>query len=177
MPYGYEGSLVRLVPLDEEKHFENALRWINDPQVSEWLAVGDHPMTRLAEKEWFDNVSKLSTHQVAFAIETLQGEHLGFSNLFNINHRNGQAESGSMIGNPNAWGKGYGTEAARIRATYAFDVLGLRQIFSNYLEGNVRSARMQEKAGYVIWGTQPEAIWKRGRFQNIVHTVLKRPSV
>ena len=47
MPIGWSGENVRLVPLDYERHYENCYRWINDPEVSEWLAVGDEPIGRL----------------------------------------------------------------------------------------------------------------------------------
>jgi RimJ/RimL family protein N-acetyltransferase len=174
MAYGYEGKKVRLVPLDFDRHFANLVRWINDPEVTEWLLVGDYPMTALSEKEWFDSASRLSTTEVHFAIETLDGVHLGTSALFRIDYRSGTAVSGSMIGATDEWGKGYGTDAAKVRARYAFEVLGLRMLYSEYLEGNVKSARMQEKAGYKVWGVQPKSHWKRGAFRDHVHTYLER---
>ncbi|MCH7945197.1 MAG: hypothetical protein IIC73_04175 [Armatimonadetes bacterium] len=62
MGIGWEGEKVRIVPLDFDRHFENCYRWINDPEVNEWLAVGDLPMSRLAEKEWFEARQEYSEH-------------------------------------------------------------------------------------------------------------------
>lgn len=174
MPIGWSGERVRLVPLDCDRHFENCYRWINDPDVSEWLAVGDLPMSRLAEKEWFEKAQRASDSQIHFAIETTEGRHIGNSGLFAISHVHGTALSGSLIGEAADRGKGYGTEAAVVRAWYAFHVLGLRQLYSEYLGGNELSRRMQEKAGYVEWGVKPAAFWKRGQFRDLVETVLTR---
>ena len=174
MAYGYEGEKVRLVPLDFDRHFANLVRWINDPVVTEWLLVGDYPITAPSEKEWFDEASRTKPGEVHFAIETLDGLHLGTSGLVNVDYRQGTATSGSFIGSPDEWGKGYGTDAAKVRAYYAFEVMGLRMLYSGYLEGNVKSARMQEKAGYQIWGVQPKSHWKRGAFRDHVHTYLER---
>ena len=32
MAFGWEGKLVRLVPLNEAKHLENYVQWVNDPE-------------------------------------------------------------------------------------------------------------------------------------------------
>ena len=48
MAYGWEGELTRLVPLDKAKHMANAIAWLNDPMVTEWIAQGDFPLTQLA---------------------------------------------------------------------------------------------------------------------------------
>lgn len=54
MGYGCAGEKVRLVPLDKERHLANAVSWLNDPEVTAWTLVGDLPMTRLAEEDYFN---------------------------------------------------------------------------------------------------------------------------
>jgi RimJ/RimL family protein N-acetyltransferase len=174
MANGIDGKKVRLVPMDFDRHFENAVRWINDPVTTEWIGTMDAPMTKLKEREWFDARCLADGSEVNWAIETLSGEHIGFSNLFRIDHRHKTAESGSLIGEPEYRGKGYGSDAARLRAKYAFECLGLNTLFSSYFEGNEGSAAMQAAAGYQIWGTKPNAMWKRGQFRNMVQTYLTR---
>ena len=34
---GWKGELIRLVPPDRTLHFENALRWMNDPEITATL--------------------------------------------------------------------------------------------------------------------------------------------
>lgn len=174
MPIGWESERIRLVPLDFDRHFENCYRWINDPDVSEWLAVGDVPMARLAETEWFEAVQRGRENEIAFAIETLDGRHIGQSGIHRISHQHGTAITGSFIGEVGERGKGLGTEAAVLRAWYCFHVLGLRILFSEYIGGNARSKRMQEKVGYVECGRKPASFWKRGEYRDKVETMLTR---
>ena len=174
MGIGWEGEKVRLVPLDFDRHFENCYRWINDPEVNEWLAIGDFPMSRLAEKEWFEERQKSTCPELAMAIETLDGVHIGNTGVHRIDFRNGTAITGSLIGDPAERGKGYGTDAAKVRAWYCFHVLGLRMLYSEYLAGNDLSKRMQEKSGYKQYGVRPQAIWKRGEHRDMVLTYLSR---
>lgn len=155
---------MRLVPLDKERHLENAYRWMNDPEVTHNLLMGDFPISRIAEEEYFDRNSKLDDRNVAFAIELLSGEHIGFSGMHQINWKDGSSTTGTVIGAKEHWGKGIGSDAARVRTRYAFEVLGLRYLISAVLEGNDRSLGMLKKAGYVECGRYPKRLWKRGRY-------------
>ncbi len=174
MAFGIVGLKTRLVPLDFDLHFENAYRWINDNDITQWLGGNLNPMSRLAEREWFEKSQKLADSDLIFAIETLEGVHIGFSDLRNISYRHGTATSGSFIGITGYWGKGLGSDAARTRCQYAFEQLGLRTLYSSYLEGNDRSGQMQKAVGYEKWGLQPQACYKNGKHQDLVHTVLTR---
>jgi RimJ/RimL family protein N-acetyltransferase len=174
MSFGWEGELVRLVPLEKERHLDNFVRWINDPEVTEWLLKGDFPMSRLAEESWFDAAAKGGGEHIVFAIELLDGTHIGSSGIHFIDFRHGAAKTGSLIGAKEHWGKGCGTDAARVRARYCFDVLGLRLLTSGYLDGNERSVRMQQKTGYVECGRIPKRYWKRGAYRDLVMTFLDR---
>ncbi|RIK00515.1 MAG: hypothetical protein DCC46_04585 [Armatimonadetes bacterium] len=174
MAYGWEGSKTRLVPLDKERHLDNALVWLNDPEVTEWVLIGDFPLTRLAEEKFFDRVMGGDEREVAFAIESLEGEHIGFSGIHRIDFRHGTAMTGTIIGSKDHWGKGLGTDAAKTRAKYAFDVLGLRLLMSSVLDGNERSLRMQLAVGYVEIGRIPQRFWKRGAYRDEILTCLTR---
>src|SRR5436853_6169824 len=138
MGYGWEGELVRLVPIDKAKHLDNAMRWVNDPDISRYLLIGDFPMTRVSEESWFDRMSAQNDKDVVLAIELLNGEHVGMSGIHAINWRDSTATTGTIIGAREHWGKGIGSDAARVRSRYAFEVLGLRQPMSAVLEGNDR---------------------------------------
>lgn len=171
---GWKGELVRLVPLDEGRHLENFVLWLNDPEVTEWLLIGDLPLTRLAEEEYFRSASGKNEGEIIFAIETLDGRHIGGSGLHSVSYRNRCASSGSFLGETSSWGKGIGTDACRVRARYAFDVLGLERIFSSHLSGNERSRRMLLRCGYRECGVLPKRYWKRGALRDEHLFVLER---
>ncbi len=174
MAYGWEGEKVRLAPLDKLRHLEGALRWLNDPEVTRWTLIGDLPIHRLMEEEFFDRMTRGSDTDVVFAVETREGEHVGFSSLHRIDWRHGCATTGMVLGRTDLWGRGYGSEAARLRASYAFEVLGLRLLLAEAMEDNVASIRVLLKAGYRQTGRVPRRYWKRGAFRDVLQFALER---
>jgi [ribosomal protein S5]-alanine N-acetyltransferase len=175
MPYGWEGEKVRLTPLDKAKHLDNAVAWMNDPEITAWTLVGDLPVTRLAEEDFFDRAMRETEKELTFAIETLAGDHIGFSALHRIDWRHGVATTGTLLGRRDLWSQGYGSDAARLRNRHAFEVLGLRMLLSEVMADNTGSLRMLQKAGYREVGRIPRRMWKRGAFRDVVVMVLERP--
>src|SRR5438445_13388903 len=80
---GLKGEKVRLVPPDKHAHLENSLRWLNDPEVTQYLlmTIG---VTRGMEEEWFDRVQKRYT-EVGWEILDDQVRHIGFTGIHRIN--------------------------------------------------------------------------------------------
>jgi RimJ/RimL family protein N-acetyltransferase len=174
MAYGWEGEKVRLAPLNVERHLDNAVSWLNDPEVTQYLLVGDMPITRLGEKEYFSAADKTSQTNVAWAIETLDGVHIGFSGVHQINWQHRSATTGTIIGDKTYWRHGFGSDAAQIRSRYCFDVLGLRLLLSGCIAENVGSHRMLTGVGYVEYGRLAERFWKRGAFREEILLCLSR---
>ena len=174
MGFGWEGKKVRLVPLDRDKHLDNALKWFNDPEITEWLETGDWPLTRGAEEEFFRAAERQDRANVQFAVESLQGEHVGFSGLRSIDWQSRVAVTGSVIGRMDLWSKGLGGDAAAVRNRYAFDVLGLRLLIATVIADNSRSLAMLSKAGYEEVGRVPARYWKRGAYRDQILLALHR---
>ena len=51
-----------------------------------------------------------SPNRHEFAIETLEGKHIGNCVYYNVNQTESKAEMGIMIGNRDYWNQGYGVE-------------------------------------------------------------------
>ncbi len=181
MQFGWEGEKVRLVPLDRQKHFDNCVRWFNDPAVTRFTLMGDFPLTRVAEEDFFERCSRPteSATDLVFAIETLADveEHIGVCGMHNISFRHGTATTGTLIGRPQLWGKGYGSDAVRIRTRFAFEVLGLRLLLSEVMAENVASLHVLAKSGYREVGRIPKRWWKRGAYRDVVLLAAHRDAL
>lgn len=178
MAYGWEGEKVRLVPLDKARHMENSLRWINETDLTETILGGDFPSSRPSVEEWYDRVCGAAAglpDEVVLAVETLDGEHVGMAGIHKIDWRHGTALTGTLIGAPDARGLGYGTDAARVRTRYAFEVLGLRLLLSEVFVENEASLRMLRRVGYGEVGRIPRRFWKRGAYRDVVILACERP--
>ena len=83
-----------------------------------------------------------------FAIETLDGSHIGNCMLYDINDAKGQSELGIMIGDRRYWSKSYGTDAVSTLLRYAFTQSRMKRVYLHTLEWNERAQRAFAKAGF-----------------------------
>jgi RimJ/RimL family protein N-acetyltransferase len=174
MGFGWEGQKLRLIPLEREKHFENCVRWMNDPDITQWTLMGDFPLTRLAEQEFFDRVAKENETNIIFALETFEEEHIGVTGIHQVSFRHGTGVTGTIIGRKPLWGRGYGTDAIAVRTRYAFQVLGLRLLMSEVMAENTASYRALLKNGYHETGRIPKRYWKRGAYRDVIQLMIAR---
>jgi RimJ/RimL family protein N-acetyltransferase len=77
---------------------------------------------------------------------------IGTVSLFHIDYRDRRADFGILIGEADARGKGYGTEATRLMMDYAFTALGLRNVGLTVAEWNVAGQRAYARAGFKEFG-------------------------
>jgi RimJ/RimL family protein N-acetyltransferase len=87
-----------------------------------------------------------------FAVETLDGKHIGNCVYYNIDKAKGEAELGIMIGDRAYWDKGYGTDAVTTLVGYIFRQTSLNRIYLKTLESNQRAQRCFQKCGFIPYG-------------------------
>jgi RimJ/RimL family protein N-acetyltransferase len=142
-------------------------RWINDFATSRNLGR-IVPHTTEQETAWFERASD-TPHSINFTVyERATMLPIGTTGLNNIDHRNGRAEFGIMIGEPDARGKGYGTETGRLVLDYAFTALGLRNVALTVAEWNVAGQRAYAKAGFKEFGRRRQCWLMGGRWYDEV---------
>jgi len=117
-------------------------RWINDLGTLRSLATPPRPLTLVAETRWFDEV--VAGDDYHFDIYELAGMRpIGACDLRDVDGRNRVATMGMLIGEADARGKGYGTEATRLLLDVAFTVLGLNPVWLTVSEYNLAGRRRQ----------------------------------
>jgi len=132
------------------------LKWINDFEVTRTLGMPLRPLTWEEEETWYERAAG-SEREVGFTIyerETVRP--IGNCGLHGIDHRTGTAEFGILIGAKECWGKGYGTEAARLTLDYGFTALGLHSIMLRVHSHHERAIRAYTRAGF-----RPAGRWRQ----------------
>jgi RimJ/RimL family protein N-acetyltransferase len=169
---GLRGERVRLVPLDRTLHLENALRWMNDPEITATLDL-NLGVTRRQEEAFFDRMEGPNDNDFTWAVLDDQEQHVGFIGLHAIHWRHRSATGGLVLGERSAWGRGIATDAVRVRTRFAFDQVGLHRVEGHTI--NPAMARVYEKAGYRREGTLREKVWRDGRWHDAeVFSILDR---
>src|SRR5262249_27715366 len=120
----FNGKLVRLAPNSPDDHPTIAVWSTND----EYLRIADDdPAVPVGASAV--NVPGSSHDSFGFRIRTLSDDQLiGMVGLFNIKWANRTTNLGIVIGDPNYWGKGYGTDALALIVAYAFRELNLYRV-------------------------------------------------
>ena len=83
-----------------------------------------------------------------FAIDTLEGRHIGNCMYYDIDLKRGEAELGIMIGDRDYWGKGYGTDSVSCLLNHIFSVTPLTRVYLHTLEWNHRARKAFGKSGF-----------------------------
>ena len=87
-----------------------------------------------------------------FAVETVDGEHIGNCVYYNVDEARGEAELGIMIGNRDYWGNGYGTDAVTALVNHVFRRTKLGRIYLKTLDWNQRAQKCFLKCGFTSCG-------------------------
>ena len=94
----------------ERSDLDNYVRWINDPDVREFLLMRE-PFSLVQEEQWYESTLQ-NTNARLYAME-YDGQLIGGCGLQHIDWLNRSAELGIFIGEKDLWGQGLGTDATR----------------------------------------------------------------
>ncbi len=161
------GEKVALGPLSREL-MSAYHRWANDFTGRRYEAV-PHPVTEEQASAWYDEASR-SPHDAYFTIYQADTHRaIGIASLRQIDHRNRSAMFAISIGEPDARGKGYGTETTILLLDYAFTAMGLHSVWLSVYEYNLAGRRAYAKAGFTERGRRREAWWMGGRYWDEIY--------
>jgi len=132
----------------------------NDPYIARYLShVFPQPYTRADADRWIREQAQTDTvGQFAIEVDGKLAGGIGF--IVGRAERAGTASLGYWLGR-NYWGRGIMTEAVEIATQWAFDTWRVRRIWANVMDPNIGSARVLEKAGFMLEGRMRAAICDR----------------
>jgi diamine N-acetyltransferase len=143
-------------------------KWVNDFEVTRTLDIGLKPITLEFEENWY-NRATTSERDATFVIyERATLRPIGSTGLHQIDQFDRTAEFGILIGEKDSWGKGYGTETARLMLEYGFTGLGLHNIMLRAYSYNDRGIRAYQRAGFREFGRRRQAQRLGGQAYDVV---------
>lgn len=139
-------------------------RWYADPEIARLARYQATPM-RSEEIERFFAARVVGPDALAMAVHEGATDRLIGSCAFSqLDGENGSALYHITIGESEAWGQGFGTEATQLMLDLAFGTLALHRIALYVFEFNERAIRAYRRAGFVIEGRSRESILRDGRW-------------
>jgi diamine N-acetyltransferase len=171
----FYGKRIRLRSVERDD-IPRFVEWMNDPEVTAGLVIF-WPMSSADEQRWFEALASREQLERPLSIDlrTADGwKHIGSCGYHNIEWHNRSAEIGISIGDKSAWNQGYGTETVSLMLQHGFETLNLNRIFLQVHETNQRAICSYGKCGFVHEGRLRQAVYKNGRYQDmLIMSVLR----
>ena len=160
------GEKIYLRPITMEDT-DLVVKWRNNEKVVQNF-IYRKPISREEHICWMEQ--KVATGRVIqFIICDLQTDKpLGVVYIQNIEEEHSKAEEGIFLGEEEAFGRGIGTEAARLMVRYAFEILGLHKLSARVLAYNMASRRMHEGAGYEQEAYFKQELYLDGKYEDLI---------
>ena len=131
----------------------NDYAWQTDPELAELDAT---PLPTISFQQYLSEYTRELRYppltRERFAVETLDGKHIGNCSFYGIDETKNEAELGIMIGDRNYWDNGYGTNTVATLVNYIFQNTKLKRIYLKTLASNTRAQKCFKKCGFTPYG-------------------------
>jgi diamine N-acetyltransferase len=168
-----EGRKIKLVAVSTE-YLHYYKRWINDPEVADFLGTVGFPFNLKEERQWVEKNIASNDSAAHFTILTKKGKPIGNISLMEIEYVHRNAQLGIMIGEKAYWNRGYGTDAIEALLGFAFETLGLHKVELRLNVSNKRALTCYKNCGFKLEGRKREQTFHRGEYcDELIMSTLK----
>lgn len=165
------GRLVRLRPFREE---DVPAFWamVDDPEGDR--LTGTHTrFTREVVEAWCRS-RNVQEDRLDLVIATLDDDAcVGEVVLHELDPDNASCGFRISLVGPQAYGRGYGTEATRLMLAHAFETVGLNRVELEVYAFNDRARHVYERAGFTVEGVRRQALrWEGDTYDAVLMSIL-----
>lgn len=157
--------------LMEEEDTDRIIAWRNQEFVRQNFIYQDS-FTREGHSHWIETMIRTGKGVQFIILRKSDGKPIGSVYLRDIDRTHNKGEYGIFIGEREALGKGYGTQAAQMMIDYAFRQEGLHKLTLRVLAENLRAKRSYEKAGFVEEAYLRDEVYLNGQYKDVVYMAV-----
>ena len=161
------GERIYLRRLTEEDASEDYVRWMNDPDINQYLESRFYTHTIESTKAFIRSVTNDNNYQFGIFVKET-GQHIGNIKIGSINHYHRTADIGFLIGEKIFWGKGIATEAIGLAIDFAFITLKLHKLWGGLYSPNMGSLGAFKKNGYEQEGVKKSQCQLNGVYYDVL---------
>lgn len=169
-----KGEKVTLRQIEFSDCNENYVKWLNDPEVNQYLETKwtEQALDTIIE---FVDSQRNNSHSVLFAIiENQTGMHVGNIKIGPVHPQYQHADISYFIGEKSFWGKGIASEAIQLVCEYGFQELDLHKISAGTYANAMGSQKVLVKNGFLKEGILREEIRFHDKYIDIYKYGLLR---
>jgi RimJ/RimL family protein N-acetyltransferase len=167
---------LMITPFAERHLTATYVAWLNDPVLMRYSEQRHKTHTIASCRAYWRSFAD-TPHYFWAMEETANGlGHIGNMNAY-VDHHNGLADLGILIGSPHAKGKGYGQEAWAGVCAFLFQEIGLRKINAGVLAVNRPMLTLANNVGMVEDGVRRRHYCCDGKEVDVIHLALFREAL
>lgn len=160
------GPTIALRPV-EPSDLPTIRSWFNDPQIR--ALIGEtRPLSLAAAELYVDKLQRDDTRVWFMIVERATGRLIGECGLLRMMPDWRTTDLSIILGEPDVWGRGYGTEAITLLMDYAFGALNFHRIAIGVVGFNTRALHFYEKVGFRREGVQREGYYYNHNYHDFV---------
>jgi RimJ/RimL family protein N-acetyltransferase len=128
--------------------------WRKDPEMASYDAA--KPISTSYEDFlalYEDDLAHPTPFRRAYAVDDLEGRHIGNVMIYNIDVLKSEAEIGITIGERLYWNRGFGADTLEALVGHILRTTSLTRLYLKTLDWNHRAQRSFERAGFVRYNT------------------------
>lgn len=152
----------------ESSDVDLLMEWENSSQ--HWEVSGTISPYSRGSIEAFVKQSDLNIYQTGqlrlMICDESDGATIGTIDLFDFDAFHQRAGVGILIAQADRRGRGLAAESLGLLKDYAFNHLGLHQLYCNVLSDNTRSLELFKAAGFIVTGEKRDWIRVSGSYKN-----------
>ncbi len=170
-----ETKRLFLIPFTDTHLTERYVGWLNDGALLQYSEHGFTKHTILSCKEFMKSFANSPNYFWATHVKGEESEisHIGNMTAY-VNPHHKCADIGIMIGEKNAWGKGYGREEWLAVCDYLLRHEGLRKVTASTLSVNIAMQKVMNSIGMRLEGVQQQQCIVKGEEVDKIYMSLFR---
>lgn len=152
-------------------------KWRNDSELQKLTTGQIRYVSSEMEKAWVQQKMMSNTNEIYWAICANDGtdKMIGYTSINNINYINKSFLGGGVVIGDSDYRDGQAAvESFYMRLDYAFNELNMHRYYSWYLPNHIFSKSLQESMFCSVEGIEREAVFKMGKYYDLVHSSLLR---
>jgi diamine N-acetyltransferase len=148
-------------------------KWSNDVELRKLIGEVS-PMSDAETKKWYEDLLA-DKDRMWFAIVLKKGDRvIGEAGLLRMFRPWRNTDITIIIGEKDAWGKGYGTETGRLLLDYAFKQLGFHRISVGVVGFNKRALKFWKSLGFKKEGVERDEYYYENEYSDgIMMSILE----
>lgn len=146
LDFPLQGKQIQIRLFDKNTDYEIVQKWLKD-EAGRWFLLSRSSSSGKTLQQLLEDERNI------FGIITLPDlTPIGLMGFLNYDQNNHKAEMRKLIGEEIHRGKGYAKEATMLWIQFGINNLGLKKIYLNTIENNIRNLTLNRELGFHIEG-------------------------